>query len=348
MLAYRQGIAAAAATLLLAACARPFSPGTESPRPAAGPAAADLAFIVIGDWGERGHPGQRAVARRMSVHALEQGVDFIVSTGDNFYPGGVASVADPRWQDTFESIYALPGIAELRWFAVLGNHDYQGSYRAQIDYGRKSSRWIMPATYHYAVERVDADTWVTFAFLDTNALTAYYRTRPERYIGIDAQDADAQIRWLDAVLRCAPPGWKLAVGHHPMYSARNRHNHVTDLQQNVLPLFQRHDVHVYFAGHDHHLEHVKPEDGTHFVVSGGGFGSEPNSPSVHSLFQVRTAGFVAASVTRHRMEIRFIGASPEPLYRVTVERDANDSRPIPVPDGATHLRTCMRQPPRTP
>jgi len=49
-----------------------------------------LRFIVFGDWGRNGEDNQ---------------MEFIVSTGDNFYPNGVRSTRDHNWLASYENIY---------------------------------------------------------------------------------------------------------------------------------------------------------------------------------------------------------------------------------------------------
>jgi hypothetical protein len=73
-----------------------------------------------------------------AAHTVE--ADFIVSTGDNFYPSGVASVQDPLWKRSFEDVYTAFSLQE-EWYPVLGNHDYDGDAQAQIEYSRISRRW---------------------------------------------------------------------------------------------------------------------------------------------------------------------------------------------------------------
>lgn len=62
-------------------------------------------FIVMGDWGRNGEDHQKLVAEQMGKVASAASVDFIVATGDNFYPRGVASEFDPLWRYSFEDIY---------------------------------------------------------------------------------------------------------------------------------------------------------------------------------------------------------------------------------------------------
>ena len=57
-------------------------------------AAADLSFIVLGDWGSNSEGGkyaetQLAVAKIMGQIAAKFSTHFVVTVGDNFYETGV-------------------------------------------------------------------------------------------------------------------------------------------------------------------------------------------------------------------------------------------------------------------
>ena len=47
-----------------------------------------MSFIALGDWGDTALPGQAQVADVMDDWAEIYRPEFIVSTGDNFYPWG--------------------------------------------------------------------------------------------------------------------------------------------------------------------------------------------------------------------------------------------------------------------
>ena len=110
-----------------------------------------LQFIVIGDWGLPGSKGQKLVAAQMDRLAASTPIDFIASTGDNFYGRGVKSVDDPLWHRVFESVYSLPALKDVPWYLALGNHDYMGDTKAQIEYSENHSNWNLPDTYHSQV-----------------------------------------------------------------------------------------------------------------------------------------------------------------------------------------------------
>ena len=64
-----------------------------------------LHFIVMGDWGRNGADHQREVADQMGKTATAINSQFVIATGDNFYPSGVISEWDPLWRYSFEDIY---------------------------------------------------------------------------------------------------------------------------------------------------------------------------------------------------------------------------------------------------
>jgi tartrate-resistant acid phosphatase type 5 len=81
---------------------------------------------VIGDWGDD-NDNQVAVSEAMSAWCdpSERGpCDFIIGTGDNFYPDGVDSADHPRFNTTWRWIYDRPNIDQLIWYQSVGNHDY--------------------------------------------------------------------------------------------------------------------------------------------------------------------------------------------------------------------------------
>ncbi len=45
-----------------------------------------LKFQAIGDWGRQGEFNESGVALAMAAHAAQNGLDFVITVGDNFYP----------------------------------------------------------------------------------------------------------------------------------------------------------------------------------------------------------------------------------------------------------------------
>jgi tartrate-resistant acid phosphatase type 5 len=254
-----------------------------------------LRALVFGDWGI-GSPGQRAVADAMAKRAEAEPVDALITTGDNFYPRGVASVQDPHWRATFEEVYAQPSL-QVPVYPCLGNHDWGGDVQAQVAYGGVNPRWRLPATYHaWSWPEGEATPVVQLFVLDTT---------PMLMRGGSAE----QLRWLDEQLGASTARWKVVYGHHPIHS-NSRHGDTPTLKQTLEPILIRRQVDLYMAGHDHALELFKPIQGVHHLVSGGGGGPEFAYPITWSeeedLYAATLGGFVALRVGPDELVIEFV------------------------------------------
>jgi hypothetical protein len=133
------------------------------------------------------------------------------------------------------------------------------------------------------------------------------RFRPEDY---DAM----QLRWLDeglAASRAAhPDGWRVVYLHHPLYTMIGNHverSDIINLRENVLPILQKHDVHLVLAGHSHAFEWFRSDALPHtgiFVTGGGGqMTLRPSilEPRRFSRNQHRYDSLRAAGVTEYAM-----------------------------------------------
>lgn len=299
------------ALLLAAGLAAPASP----------PPAAPLEFVAVGDWGRGGEKGQKQVADAMAAWADAHPLRFVVSTGDNFYGYGVKSVTDPQWRTSFEDVYAARSL-RVPWLVALGNHDYRGNVEAQIEYGKTSSRWRMPARYWTETETLADGTRLQIFFLDTSPFLDTYRslfslTRVAR------QDPAAQRAWLEKQLAASTAEWKIVVGHHPIYSC-GPHGDSQELVRDLVPLLDRYGVALYLNGHEHVLEDLVV-GGRHYVTSGAGSELTRVTPDGRTRWAEALNGFVAGSLVRDALVLRFVDASG------AVRHEAVVPRPGPAP-----------------
>lgn len=278
-------------------------------------------FIVMGDWGRNGEDHQKLVAEQMGKVASAASVDFIVATGDNFYPRGVASEFDPLWRYSFEDIYTDFSL-QWDWYPVLGNHDYGGNPDAQVAYSKISRRWQMPARYYSKLINVGDGAQILLAFVDTCPLIkGYYKGEGHH---VHDQDSTVQKKWLEETLRDAPPTvkWKLVVGHHPMYTGGSRtENHDTrSIRQSLQPLFERYKVDAYLAGHEHSLQHHTTKFGTHHFVSGAASEVTPVRMLPISKFVASQYGFMLFSVLPDQLLVQVIDYSGKVIYATTLKK----------------------------
>jgi tartrate-resistant acid phosphatase type 5 len=279
-----------------------------------------LNFIVMGDWGKRGAPGQQQVADAMGKAGSQLNISFVISTGDNFYPGGVSTVADSQWISSFENVYNASSL-RVKWYPVLGNHDYILDPDAQVAYTQHSSRWHMPARYYDTSFAIGTDS-VLVVFLDTDPMDRELRKLPYDSLKYPAGGVTKQLQWLEQVLSTSRAKWKMIIGHHPMHTGGAfRHNRRTrNLRKLLRPVFERHKIDVYFCGHDHHLEYLKPKkEPTHYIISGGGSSARHVGwLKFHRKFAAKKPGFVTVSLSSNELLLQVISINNKVIYHTVI------------------------------
>lgn len=108
-----------------------------------------LSLLVIGDWGRKGEFNQTQVATQVGCHISldaqlssfsfpgcvdshslrvhwsqmgrigeELDIDFVVSTGDNFYDSGLTGVDDKAFEESFTNVYTAKSL-QKQWYSGM-------------------------------------------------------------------------------------------------------------------------------------------------------------------------------------------------------------------------------------
>ncbi|KAK9691804.1 hypothetical protein RND81_09G221100 [Saponaria officinalis] len=265
-----------------------------------------LSFLVVGDWGRKGAFNQSFVATQMGIVGDELDVDFIISTGDNFYDDGLTGVNDTAFTESFSNIYTAPSL-QKQWYTVLGNHDYRGDVLAQMDpvLRKLDCRWLCLRSYIVNADIVD------FFFVDTTPfVNKYYTDQKHTYDwrGILPQRKYISnlLKDVDHALKKSTAKWKFVIGHHTIKSAGS-HGNTTELVEKLLPILKANDVDLYINGHDHCVQHISSSDSAlEFLTSGGGSKAwtgiiEPWNPNELKLYY-DGQGFMSLQVTQTKVD----------------------------------------------
>ncbi|KZV14231.1 purple acid phosphatase 1 [Dorcoceras hygrometricum] len=246
----------------------------------------------------------------MGITGEKLDLDFVISTGDNFYPKGLVDVNDPAFEESFTNVYTAPGL-QKQWYSVLGNHDYRGDALAQLSplLNQKDSKWFCLKSYILNAEIAE------FFFIDTTPFQDKYFTDPgdevydwrgvlprDKYISTILND-------LESALVESTAKWKIVVGHHTIRSA-GIHGNTHELVQKLLPILEANNVDLYINGHDHCLEHISSADSPlQFLTSGGGSkswrGGYNWSNRNEMKFYYDGQGFMTMKITQAEVEINF-------------------------------------------
>jgi predicted MPP superfamily phosphohydrolase len=197
-----------------------------------------LKFTVLGDFGT-GEKGEYDLAAQMAHFREGFKFDIVILVGDNLYGSERPQDFKAKFQTPYQPILD----AGVKFYAVLGNHDA----REQRSY----ELFNMNGKLYYSFKAPSES--VRFFMLDS--------TYP----------VPEQITWVEKELSGSNDKWKIAVFHHPVYSAGGRHGSDLKLREVLEPLFVRYNVSVCLSGHDHVYERIKPQKGiVHFVAGSGG------------------------------------------------------------------------------
>ncbi len=272
-------------------------------------------FMIANDMGRNGYYDQKPVAAQMGEWAGKAHIHFVVAAGDEHHFNGVASINDPLWMTNYELIYSHPELM-LDWYPILGNHEYRGNTQAVLDYSKVSRRWVMPARYYTKVEKVDENTFIRLIFVDTAPMIDKYRNDSTDYPDACKQDYNAQLNFIDSVLRVSTEKWKIVIGHHPVYAQTPKdEDERTDMQARLDPLLRKYKVDFYICGHIHNFQHIRKADSpVEYFVNGSASGARPVKAIDGTQFCSGKSGFALCSATNSNLALTFIDVSGIPIY----------------------------------
>mmetsp|Transcript_4049 Transcript_4049/g.4964 ORF Transcript_4049/g.4964 Transcript_4049/m.4964 type:complete len:331 (+) Transcript_4049:409-1401(+) len=291
------------------------------------PSSCGADFFLFGDAGEAS--SSLTTLRDAIQKDIEENYqpEAIVLLGDNFYPNGVASVEDSRFDKCFENIFVQEDF-KCNFQVVLGNHDHCGNIQAQIDYTQISDRWDLPNLWyskHYLIDNEESssassvlmvyiDTWYfdleqTNDMLDYGKRMGYNSDSVKTATSVKFHNIRAkQLEWLENTLATSKSDYLIVCGHYPVYSD-SFHGTSDELINLLVPLFKKYQVDAYFNGHDHVLQ-VAEREGIPYVtvglsaVNAGNFsGDEPDMQ-----LKSREVGYASLSIQPEYMDINIVAA----------------------------------------
>lgn len=253
------------------------------------PAGRAVKFVVLGD-------SRDAYDRfgRIMAGAARHDPDFIIHSGDMVGEGFIQD----QWDAWFTA--AEPVLREIPLMTGIGNHEYNAvNYFAQF---------AMPNNEYWYEFRYGPVQFVSLT--DNEGLFA---------IGSDPRLTKrntiqhAQRAFMDETFRDTDRTWKILYHHRPVYSSSSKfaHGSNADLQRAWLETIEGRQVHMVFAGHDHHYERTCPiragacvpgvKQGTLYVTSAGaGASLYDSTPQWFTAFSKRIHHYALVTISGRR------------------------------------------------
>ena len=280
-------------------------------------------LLMVGDWGAENDKNQALVAAGMQGYVRAQGLktDALLMLGDNWYGPLPDGAKDKRWQTQFEEMYPK-SVFDCVAYAIPGNHDYQrmplSKLDAELEYAKNGgTRWTMPSRW-YSFKFPAKNPVMTVIALDSNMPHADGKWDFGQNFTLTPAAQTEQLAWLTAELeKPLTTPWLVVMGHHPVFT-NGPHGDTATLVQDWEPLFRKHKVHLYLAGHDHDMQHLEFEGHpTSFALSGGG-GADLYTLKIDQAqrgpYAAKINGFSHLEVSRDRLVMRHVDESGQTIH----------------------------------
>ena len=243
-------------------------------------AAADdtIRIVALGDLGQQ-TPDQFAVRDAMARVPF----DFALVAGDLAYETGTLSDHENNFFDVYEGL-----LRSVPFFVISGNHDYasDGAVFREV--------FALPED---GVPEANRERWYSFDWGSVHV------------VALDTEQMNsAQAAWLDADLTSNQQPWTIVLMHKPPFSS-GYHGSTIVAQDLFVPVFERHQVDLVLAGHDHNYERTSAIGDVVYVVTGsGGRGTRAVGVSDFTVYSEAVAHFSYITVTPDEMRLTAVDA----------------------------------------
>jgi len=108
----------------------------------------------------------------------------------------------------------------------------------------------------------------------------------------------------------AVPLWRIAIGHHPFYSA-STHGYNSDFSK-LLPFLRKNKVTVMMSGHENSLQYLKlPDDSLHQIISS----SDP-----YMKASKKETGFIYVHLSRDFLDVSIVNLFGRVTNHIKIHR----------------------------
>ncbi len=269
--------------------------------------ATQVTFAALGDGrpnSTSASPNQAAwdVAYQMTQHNF----DFAVHSGDIVYGGGVCSGSDSGWNQYLRAYFDVyeDSVKQTPFYLAIGNHEL-GSGSSTCGYHAYTDVYYLPEN----APSGDEEHYYSFDWGNVHVISL--NTEQNYNAG------STQYNWLENDLQNTDRRWIVVAFHRPPYSSGS-HGSNTNVQDQLVPLFEQYGVDVVLNGHDHDYERTCPiknnacttiDDGgvVYFVTGGAGAPLyDQTTTNTWSAKFIKKHHFMLISVDDCQMDIQAI------------------------------------------
>ena len=280
-------------------------------------------FFVISDLGEENNSDQILITENMGKLAEEYRPSFIILNGDCHHQNPPMTLFEKLWMRDFDFIYSdFNEKHNLRWIPVLGNHEYKGDTSKVMSFYENHPRFDKQILNHRYYGKILSEVSTLLLFLDTTPLIEYYREHHDDFPDVWKQSKDKQIKWLENILERFRNKFKnvIVFGHHPIYAYDKIHTNSNDLENVLIPIFNKYQVSAYIASHVHNFQHINKGLFTKFITNSSSSYTQIPKDIDGTVFKSEGTGFSIISIdeTINKITIKFVNKLGEIIYETFI------------------------------
>ncbi|RLD41647.1 MAG: hypothetical protein DRI86_13010 [Bacteroidetes bacterium] len=259
--------------------------------------AKDFVFYAYGDT--RTFPEKHnQVARQIMLNIASDpnSQTFVVSTGDLVANGDLEEDWDEQFFDnSFFGIREL--MASMPYMVSVGNHEGQGSLFAK----------------YFPYDLIEQNSfYYSFNYGNTHF------TAIDQFSDLD-EDSE-QYKWLENDLKTSKEDWKIVLIHKPGWTAGGHKNNKA-VQRILQPLFEKYNVKLVLAGHNHYYARAMVNGICHITTGGGGAPLYKPKKSKDKIVIVdESLHFLKISVDKDKVLIKVIRADGSVIEKFEIKK----------------------------
>lgn len=234
--------------------------------------------------------------------------------GDNFYPDGLISKTKDEQINKFSECF---GKLQMPIYGLLGNHDYVGDPKEQINMRVKNVNFNMESNY-YKIERNYIDIFMIDGVILRPGYNAegkyiYFQDKLKGIWGKDPKVLRNELlHWLKTNLEKSTKKWKLVCCHYPLLSD-GFYKTWMELHKTLTPILQKYRVNFYFCGHDHNLQYVKLNSVHQFIVGSSSHNHNIKIKNISSFF-TNIPGYVCLKANKENASVTLYDKDGKTLF----------------------------------
>ncbi len=263
----------------------------------------EFSFVVYGGDGQPNDQNHVNILKQIQkTHPL-----LIINTRDL-----VRKETETNWYDYFSVICDKTNTGEtIPIYSTTGNHDRKENMKDSLYF----------KFFSLPVNNFDhSEAYYSFNIGDAHFISL------NSYLSFDS--CSSQYKWLAEDLKqSAHYKWKIIFIHEPFYSS-GKHGSNIHQRRALSPLFEKGDVRLVFAGHDHLYERTKSIKGVTYIVAGGGGASLYNATMEKWLAKIdKNHHFCKVRIAGDRCEVTMIRSDGTVGDRLILKKSRDQSAP---------------------